>query len=224
MFSNLPLLILLSVVGIALLLLAFISFKALFAKGCLKQWLKGSLALFALSSSFMCISFIVGFFSYTQYKEGIHLVGVEISQIEPQHFQLTLALPGSATASYEVYGEMWQLDARIIAWSDFFSTLGLDTVYRLDRLSGRYHLMEDEVSKRRSVFSLQDKSHFIDVWRIVSENLWIPGVKARYGSGTFVPMADGAMYSVLMGRDGLQVQAKNSIADQLVKNWDIEQL
>ena len=223
MFSNLPLTILLSVVVIALLLVAFISFKALFAKGCLKQWLKGSLALFALSSSLIFTSFIVGFFSYTQYKDGVHLVGVDISQIENQYFQLTLSSPDSEPVSYSVYGDMWQLDARIIAWNDFFSTFGLDTVYQLDRLSGRYHLMEDEVSKHRSVFSLQEQSRVTDVWQLVSEHLWIPGVKARYGSGAFVPMVDGALYSVLLGRDGLQVKAENHIADLSVKNWSIEQ-
>jgi len=223
MFSNIPLIMLLSAIGVALLWFAFISCKVLFAKGCLKQWFKGSLALFTLSSSLMCASFLVSFFPYTSYKEGVHLVGVDINQIENQHFKLTLSFLGSEPISYNIYGDMWQLDARIITWNDFFSTLGLDAVYRLDRLSGRYHLMEDEVTKQRSVFSLQDQNRFIDVWRIVSENVWIPGVKARYGSGAFVPMADGAMYSILLGREGLQVEAKNHIADLSVKNWNIEQ-
>jgi len=222
MFSNLPLIILVSVIGVALLLVAFISLKAIFSKGCFKQWVKGSLALFALSSALMCTSIIIGFFSYTQYKEGVLLVGVEISQIENQYFQLALSFPESEPVSYNIYGDMWQLDARLITWSDFFSILGLAPVYRLDRLSGRYHLIEDEVSKQRSVFPLQAQSRLIDVWQLVSENLWIPGVKARYGNGAFVPMVDGAVYSVLLGREGLQVIAKNSIADLSVKKWSTE--
>jgi len=40
--------------------------------------------------------------------------------------------------TYDISGDQWQLDARFIKWKGFATLLGLESRYRLDRLSGRY--------------------------------------------------------------------------------------
>lgn len=40
--------------------------------------------------------------------------------------------------TYDISGDQWQLDARFIKWKGFVTLLGLESRYRLDRLSGRY--------------------------------------------------------------------------------------
>ena len=35
-------------------------------------------------------------------------------------------------------GDEWQMDARVVNWKPPATLLGLDPIYQLDRLSGRY--------------------------------------------------------------------------------------
>ena len=59
-------------------------------------------------------------------------------------FEVTLTEPPSAAApqgqtrKFTVHGDEWRIDARVLKWKPWANVLGLDTQYRLDRLSGRY--------------------------------------------------------------------------------------
>src|SRR5690606_16763193 len=39
---------------------------------------------------------------------------------------------------YEIRGDEWQVDARVLKWRPLGTLIGLDTLYRLERISGRY--------------------------------------------------------------------------------------
>ena len=51
-------------------------------------------------------------------------------------------------------GDEWQLDARVINWKPPATLLGLEPIYRLERLSGRYPDLVDERTAPRSVHAL----------------------------------------------------------------------
>ena len=71
---------------------------------------------------------------------------------------------------------------------------GFDTVYRLERLSGRYAEIANERSAPRTVHALAHDEG-IDFWSLVKRyHAWMPFADALYGSAVFVPMADGARY------------------------------
>src|SRR6267143_1242351 len=72
---------------------------------------------------------------------------VSIRQLGERHFALTLQPPAETPRQFEVRGDEWQIDARVLKWRGLATLAGFDTVYRLDRLSGRY---ADTAQQRRA--------------------------------------------------------------------------
>jgi len=44
-------------------------------------------------------------------------------------------------------GDEWQLDARILRWEPALQILGFNTIYRLERLNGRYSKIDQELDQ-----------------------------------------------------------------------------
>jgi hypothetical protein len=122
----------------------------------------------------------------------------------PQRFLLTLTtLPERSTRRFELAGDDWQLDARVLKWRGFANLLGLDARYRLERVSGRYRDIAQERGSPRSVYALGDESA-LDLWSLAKRYPdWLPFVDAVYGSATYLPMAAGARYEVSLTQSGL---------------------
>ena len=116
-------------------------------------------------------------------------------------------------------GDEWQMDAKIVTWKPPATILGLDPIYQLDRLSGRYSEIDREVSEVRTVHSLAPPIP-IDIWRTARRfPLLTPGVDAHYGTATYLPMADGARYEVSLSRTALIARPANSRARDAVSVW-----
>ncbi|MDJ0760438.1 MAG: hypothetical protein QNJ19_13680 [Woeseiaceae bacterium] len=120
---------------------------------------------------------------------------------------------------FELDGDEWQIDARVISWSAPATILGLEPVYELERISGRYSDIDRERNEKRTVYSLVDKG-VVDLWALAREYpALMPGVDAYYGTATYVPMADGARYEVSLSRDALIARPVNEQAERAVGAW-----
>ena len=120
---------------------------------------------------------------------------------------------------FEIQGDEWQMDARVVIWKPPATLLGLDPIYQLDRLSGRYSAVEEELSKVRSVYALSEPVP-LDVWQFARRYpKLLPGVDAHYGTATYLPMAHDAIYEVKMTRTGLIARPLNEAATEAVGNW-----
>ncbi len=96
---------------------------------------------------------------------------------------------------------------------------GFDTVYRLERLSGRYASIAQELSAPRTVHALGGEEPF-DLWTVARRyNKYVPMVDALYGSAAYVPMAEGADYVVSVSASGLVVRPDNDAARKAVGGW-----
>jgi len=116
-------------------------------------------------------------------------------------------------------GDQWQMDARVLKWRPWANILGLNATYRLERLQGRYAEIADEASSARSVYQL-GANPGIDLWGIANKyGRSIPLVDTVYGSGAYMPMADGATYEVSITQSGLIARAANEPARVAAENW-----
>jgi hypothetical protein len=52
----------------------------------------------------------------------------------PQRYELLLVRPGEPAQRFELRGDEWQIDARVLKWRGMGTLLGFDTVYRFERL------------------------------------------------------------------------------------------
>jgi len=158
-------------------------------------------------------------FGYTPYQLDHQVATLDVSELDSQQYEVGLSIPGSGRATYPINGDLWQLDARVIVWGGVFSLLGMKTAYRLERISGRYYSLEEEVNKSRTVYELGSAASPVDIWALVSRYPWIPGIEARYGSGTYVPMLDGAVFTIHVRKDGLLAKPNNELAQKAIYGW-----
>ena len=160
--------------------------------------------------------------SYLGYERltAEQLVGViEFTQSAPEAYEARLMIDGKIDRLMTLRGDEWQLDARVVTWKPPATILGLDPVYQLERLSGRYSDIERERSQQRTVFSLAEERP-LDLWSLARNFPKLtPGVDAFYGTATYLPMADGARFRVTLSRDALIARPINDPARKAVGDW-----
>lgn len=203
---------------ILLLVCLFIAYKALFRKGWFLNWLKGSAGFMLLLLVFVLGLVAWDLFSYENLNKEETIATLSFSKAGPQSYAVTLVDREGVEHSYDLKGDLWQLDARLITWTGPIQQLGIMPAYKLDRISGRYLSLEQERGGERTVHGLFEAG-VMDVWHWLHEYPGIPLLKAAYGSATYLPMADGAIYEVRLDGRGMLAKAMNDVAITSVKNW-----
>ena len=136
-----------------------------------------------------------------------------------KRYELILVLSAEPSRRYEICGDEWQIDARVLKWKGMGTLLGLDTLYRFERLAGRYADTAQEKSAPRTVYPLAAQAPF-DLWALLKEQQrWLPLADALYGSAAYAPMADGAQYSVNVSTTGLLIRPLNETAKKALGAW-----
>lgn len=138
----------------------------------------------------------------------------------PQRYLAILTrLPTNVEQSFELAGDEWQVDARVLKWSGWATLLGLDARYRLERVSGRYRDVEQEKTSPRSVYALGE-TPAIDLWSLAQAHPdWFFFLDGLYGSATYLPMAEGAQYEVTLTQSGLIARPRNDAAKAVTRAW-----
>jgi hypothetical protein len=127
---------------------------------------------------------------------------VDTREIAPQRYAVALELPDGTRRSAEIGGDEWQLDARVIKWDPRAVLLGAPTLYRLDRLSGRWRDAAKETETPKSVVALSSPGA-VDLWQIKQAfPRWLRWVDADYGSGAYLPLVDGGRFDVTLAAAG----------------------
>lgn len=181
----------------------------------------GSLAIGATSAALGTAGVLL-LISYVGYERlsAEQLVGViEFSQSAPDEYTARLMIDGQIDRVLTLRGDEWQLDARVITWKPPMTVLGLEPVYQLERLSGRYSSITRERTELRTVHALSDERS-LDLWNLAHKYpRMLPGIDAYYGTATYVPMADGARFRVTLSRDALIARPLNDVAREAVGDW-----
>ena len=144
---------------------------------------------------------------------------IEFTEFAPGEYTARVMIDGKTDRLLDLRGDEWQMDARVINWKPPATLLGLDPIYQLDRLSGRYSDIDDEMTEKRTVHALSDELT-LDVWRVARKfPALMPGVDAYYGTATYLPMADGARFEVSLTRTALIARPVNEAAREAVGAW-----
>jgi hypothetical protein len=144
---------------------------------------------------------------------------VQFSKTGDRRFNAILSYPNGERANFALDGDEWQVDARVLKWHAFANIIGFDSAYRLERISGRYSRVEDERGLPRTVYDLNTPGR-IDPWELVHRyRSWLPWMDALYGSATYLPMADGALYDIKVSQSGLIARPLNQAAREAVGSW-----
>ncbi len=173
---------------------------------------------------FLGVAAIVGLLglniqTYQRLAYDRQVATIEIHQKGPQLFNATVVEPAvgefpGATNTFELNGDEWRIEARVLRWKPWANVLGLDSQYRLDRFSGRYADTQQELTADRSAYDIRPaRQSGIDLWPIARQySQYLPVVDTLYGSGAYMPMADGARYEVRITQSGLIARPTNEAA------------
>ena len=180
--------------------------------------LAGGVISGALGGASILLAF--SYYGYGRLVEEQPVGRIEFSQTAPGEYRARVMIDGETDRLFTLRGDEWQMDARVVNWKPPATLLGLDPIYQLDRLSGRYSNIDDELSEERTVHALSEELT-LDVWHVARKfPVLMPGVDAYYGTATFLPMADGARFEVTLSRTALLARPANEAAREAVGNWD----
>jgi hypothetical protein len=158
-------------------------------------------------------------YTYARLTHEQEAARVSMRQLGERRFVVNLIPTGGASRVYELRGDEWQIDARVLKWRAAGNLLGFDTIYRLERLSGRYGDITQERGAPRSVHALAEDPG-LDFWSLLRKHhQYVPLADALYGSAVYVPMAEGAEYAVTVSTSGLVVRPGNEAARKAVGGW-----
>jgi len=163
---------------------------------------------YSFGSSIVAVGVVGGLgglnlYTYHRFTDEAPVATLVFDAVGERTYRVIIQPDGQPSRQVQLDGDEWQLDVRMIKWTDWLTFLGESPLYRLDRLSGRYVSIEDARSKGRTLHALSETPG-IDVWSFARQaGDWLPGVDASYGSSVYLPMADGLTYKVTISRTGL---------------------
>jgi hypothetical protein len=179
-------------------------------------FLFGGVLVLMVVAAVLVAANLVTYARLTQEEEAAR---VTTRQLGEREFAVSVQARDLPPRHYNLRGDEWQIDARVLKWRALGNLLGFDTVYRLERLSGRYGDIQSERSGPRTVHELaQDPG--VDFWSMARRyHDYLPLADALYGSAAYVPMAEGAEYVVTVSASGLVVRPANDAAKKAVGGW-----
>ena len=158
-------------------------------------------------------------YHYLEFEGESEVATIALRQMQPQRYSATLTTADGRIRTFELAGDEWQLDARVIRWQLPALLAGAPPLYRLERLSGRYGDIKQELEATRSVHMLAQDA-FPDLWTLKKQfPQYLPFVDTEYGTAAYLPMLDGATYAVsLGGRGGLVARPADKSTKRLLEN------
>ena len=207
---------------IASFILLMLSFRFLFSMFKLTLWFPVSLSNFIISLFLSILFFITAnqISSFFVSDRGLQIAEITIKENNIQKFTLSISSPSqSDKAQFAIDGDEWQLDMRIITWNNLLSAFGLNTLYRFERISGRYISMENSQKLKHSMYPLKDKNITDFLWTHIASLYDGSVFRAYYGLALFAPMSDKAKYGLFLTSTGAEVLPLNEYAKQSLKAW-----
>ena len=175
-------------------------------------------AVFALLAAGIALV-AANLYSYARLTKEQEAARVTIRQLGERHFVASIQARAAPARHFELRGDEWQIDARVLKWKPMGTLLGLDTIYRFERLSGRYGDIALERRGPRTVHALSEDTG-LDFWTVVRQyHDWLPLADALYGSAAYVPLAESAEYTVAVSNTGLLVRPANDAAKKALGGW-----
>jgi hypothetical protein len=190
-------------VALAFLVLAVRTFRS-------RRWTRaaGTTTVTALFTSLAALAATLGL--STQGYRGLtsEEVAMTVTTVPTgEHsFQAYVEFADGRDTTLSVMGDQVLVDARILKWHYFVNVLGLRTQYELDRLSGRYVAIEDELSRDRTVHALHSEKR-VDLYDLAERYSPLSLlVDTEYGSATYIEVDRPARFEVRVSTTGLLVR------------------
>ncbi|WP_019339212.1 hypothetical protein [Stutzerimonas stutzeri] len=207
------------VVALLAMITALVAAKMLAGGHWLLGWLRGTVGMLVLSLAGLIGLVAWDVTTYQPLGHGTPLASLTFQADGQQRYQVKVQ-EGQNTRFVTLEGDLWQLDLRALHWKGLAALIGLEPGYRLERLSGRYLAVEQQDQARRPYVQLGHSRAGVDFWAWLHRCQCAPlMLEAQPRRVSYLPITDGAVYTVEMAPTGLLAKPANVAAEQAMKDW-----
>jgi len=145
-------------------------------------------------------------FTHREFAATIHCTSVPGTEDMMILELVTSKSPTSALIRrYRLRGQQWTIEGHILKWDDWLNFLGLQTMYKLTRVRGRYLRADDEMNKPATVYSLVANEED-PRWRWLYEyGARLPFVQAVYGNTVFTFPSETKNFTIYVTTSGFMI-------------------
>lgn len=207
------------VVALLAMITALVAVRMLAGGNWLLGWLRGTLGMLILSLAGLVGLIAWDVTTYRPLNHGTPLASLTFQADGQQRYQVKLQ-EGQNTRLVTLEGDLWQLDLRALHWKGLAALIGLEPGYRLERLSGRYLAVEQQDQALRPYVQLGHSRAGVDFWAWLQRCQCAPlMLEAQLRRVSYLPITDGAVYTVEMAPTGLLAKPASVAAEQAMKGW-----
>jgi len=201
------LLVMLAVVAaVGGILFLIITFQAIRKKKVIGSTIRLLCALLCLSLAALFGTISIAVQGYRALTHEEIAAEVRTQPLGAKSFMAYFKFPDGREASFKLAGDALYVDAHILKWKPLVNILGLHTAYELDRVSGRYTDMKDELAGPRTAFSIS-RNKVLDMFTLRQRYLALsPLLDAEYGSAAFITMDKAATFEIRVSTTGLLIR------------------
>ncbi len=120
------------------------------------------------------------------------------------------------TTNCTLQGDEWLLSGRVQKWKAWANELGLNATYTLDQISNMYHSAQEGSGKPITACDINGPLPEVNQYLPESWVKWLMDhalvQDRRFGSANFMPLADGAVYRVVITQMGFNAEPVNDAA------------
>ena len=157
-------------------------------------------------------------FSRLTYESAV--ADVSVREIDPSRstYAVTVKrLDGSGRSeTCTIQGDEWLLSGRVQKWKPWANVLGLNATYSLDQISNMY--FDAARGNGKTITSCDiggprpNVAQYVPPWMMQWLIDHAYAEDRRFGSANYMPLADGAVYRVVITQSGFNAEPSNDIA------------
>ena len=177
----------------------------------------GGSAVAAIGLALSLVGLNIQLFSRLTHEGPVAEVSIKATDAAQSLYLVTVKrLDGNIPdQSCTIQGDEWVIGGRVQKWKPWANVLGLDATYTLDQVSNKYFTAERGNGKTITACDLHGQPV---VNAYVPQN-WLPWIlqnfyteDRRFGSANYMPLADGAVYRIVITQSGFNAEPENTIA------------
>lgn len=182
----------------------------------------GSEALIGLSLLAIAglgVAIVLNLHTYEKLTADEQVAVLQATQNGAQNFTVEIRYQRGGKAvveTYNILGDQWELDARVLKWNSKAAFFGLTSYYQLDRFEGRYRDTRQAINAERTIYDLapaETLENGLSLRKLAREyGDLMPFYDTTFGNAVYMRLKDGARYEVRIGQTGLFARALNEAA------------
>jgi hypothetical protein len=158
--------------------------------------------------------------SYSRLTYEMPVAEVVVQSVNPAAKTYTVTVrrldETNIVRSCTIQGDAWLLSGRVQTWKSWAVELGMNATYTLDQVSNYYYSAAEANGKTITACDIGGKKP--EVNHMLPEK-WVTWLMAHvlvqdrfFGSASFMPLADGAVYKVFITQRAFNAEPANDVA------------